>query len=94
MKVVALLALVAILVSCLFVGKDSQESFEHVMQTDAFKSETSNFEMMRARGYSGLVSDCSLEGALALEALSEPDHQMRMAVAVISAPNQLNRRQV
>ena len=90
LKAVGLLStLVIIVASCLLIGQDQQESSE----SDAFESETNNIDTMG--GYSGLVSHCSLDGGVDEQAAwSEPALQMNMAVAVISAPNQLSRRQV
>jgi len=92
LKAVGLLSAVVIIVaSCLLIGQDQQESSE----PDAFESETCNIDTIRERGYAGLVSHCSLEGGVDQQAAwSEPGLQMNIAVAVISAPNQLSRRQV
>ena len=95
LKAVAGLSTVAIIVGCLLIGQHQQESFEHVMEPDAFERETRNIDMMRERGYTGLVSHCSLDGEGGeRQAWAEPGLQMRLAVAVISAPDQLTRRQV
>ena len=93
LKALGMLLGLAIISSCLFIGQDQQASSEQVEQ-DAFESDTHNSDVNN-RGYTGLVSHCSLEKPLeAGKPWSKPGHKMRMAVAVISSPNQLSRRQV
>lgn len=93
LKALGMLLGLAIISSCLFIGQDQQASSEQVEQ-DAFESDTHNSDVSN-RGYTGLVSHCSLEKPLeAGKPWSKPGHQMMMAVAVISSPNQLSRRQV